>query len=74
MAKPITKDRIIDRLSIKHSISKKKIEKVVNSQFKFVAKTMKKGDFESVRLRFWGKFEVDPYRLKKIQEKSNESK
>lgn len=71
MAKPITKDRIIDRLSRKHSISKKKIEKVVNSQFKFVANTMKEGKFESVRLRFWGKFDVDPYRLQKIQEKSN---
>lgn len=72
MAKPITKDRIIDRLSRKYSLSKKKIEKAVNSQSKFVAKVMKKGKFESVRLRFWGKYHVKPYRLKKIKEKSNE--
>lgn len=69
MGNPITKDRIIDRLSRKYSLSKSKIEEAVDSQFKFVTEVMRKGEFESVRLRFWGVYKVKPYRLKKVKER-----
>ena len=39
---------------------------MVNHQFKFTEKIMKKGDFDSVRLPYFGKFSVNPNRVKHI--------
>lgn len=42
------------------------IESIVDSQFSFLAKHMSLGYFDSVRLPYFGRFAVNPYRLRKI--------
>jgi nucleoid DNA-binding protein len=42
------------------------IESVVESQFQFIAYTMSKGLFDSVRMPYFGRFKVNPYRLRKL--------
>jgi nucleoid DNA-binding protein len=44
-------------------------KEIYNSQFQFVKKTMQKGEFETIKLPYFGKFQVKPYRLQKINEK-----
>ena len=60
---------IIQILATKYNLSLQKVERIVNSQFKFVEKIVKKGDFESVRLPYFGKFSVKAGRLKYIKDK-----
>lgn len=50
------KDKLIDDLSNKYALPAKQVEEAVNSQFKFVAKTIKDGKFHSVRLPYFGVF------------------
>ena len=57
---------IIQILATKYNLSLKKVEEMVNHQFKFTEKIMKKGDFDSVRLPYFGKFSVNPNRVKHI--------
>jgi hypothetical protein len=38
-------------------------EKIVSSQFDFIKYVIQRGDFETVRLPYLGKFEVSPKRL-----------
>lgn len=57
---------IIQTLATKYNLSLSKVEKIVKHQFKFVEKIMKKGDFESIRLPYFGKFSVNPKRVKHI--------
>lgn len=59
--------KIIQKLATKHNLPLSKVEEIVNHQFKFVAKIMKEGKFESVRLPYFGKFSVNKGRLKHIQ-------
>jgi len=65
--KPIFQNGIIKQLAGKYNLPEEKVEEAVYYQFKFVAKTIKKGEFESVRLRRFGKFHVNPNRLKYLQ-------
>tara|TARA_R110002020_G_scaffold341832_1_gene556391 strand:- start:380 stop:604 length:225 start_codon:yes stop_codon:yes gene_type:complete len=58
------KKLIIYYLANKYNLPLQKIEKIVNYQFKYVEKIMKEGKFESVRLPYFGKFSVNPKRLK----------
>lgn len=62
--------QIVEELADKHGISKSQAHKAVYSQFRFVRYIMEKGDAEAVRLRFFGKFDVHPKRLKKVVENS----
>jgi len=64
------KKLIIQKLATKYNLPLKKIENIVNSQFKFVSKKMRDGKFESIRLPYFGKFSVNEKRLKYIKEKS----
>jgi len=61
---------LIQKLATKYNLPLKEIESIVYSQFKFVAKIMSKGKFESIRLPYFGKFHVKSKRLKYIKEKS----
>ena len=70
MAKKVNSDFIIQKLAKKYGISAKEVEKAVSSQFKFVARVMKTGKFESVRVPFWGIYEVHKYRKEKIDERT----
>ena len=42
------------------------IQQVVESQFAFVKYTIEKGLFDSVRMPYFGRFRVNPYRLRKL--------
>ena len=53
------KKLIIYYLANKYNLPLKKIEKIVNYQFKYVEKIMKEGKFESIRLPYFGKFSVN---------------
>ena len=69
---------IIQILATKYNLPLKKVEEIVNHQFKFVSKIMKKGNFDSIRLPYFGLFSVNPNRVKyltKLKNKvTNESK
>tara|TARA_R100001244_G_C5135292_1_gene126718 strand:- start:21 stop:236 length:216 start_codon:yes stop_codon:yes gene_type:complete len=64
----MSKDKkiIIQILATKYNLSLSKVEEIIKHQFKFIEKIMKKGDFESVRLPYFGKFSVNPKRVKYI--------
>tara|TARA_R100000315_G_scaffold52244_1_gene25967 strand:+ start:189 stop:416 length:228 start_codon:yes stop_codon:yes gene_type:complete len=64
---------IIQILATKYNLSLKRVENIVNSQFKFVEKIIKQGNFDSVRLPYFGKFSVNPNRIKHIN-KLNEKR
>jgi len=57
---------IVQILATKHNLPLKKIEEIVNHQFKFAEKIMKKGNFDSIRLPYFGKFSVNPKRVEHI--------
>ncbi len=65
---------IIQILATKYNLPLQKVEDIVNSQFKFVEKIMKEGNFESIRLPYFGKFSVNPKRLKHINKLYNDKK
>jgi len=69
-----SKKEIIQTLATKYKLPLKKVEEIVNHQFKFVEKVIKKGKFEMVRLPYFGKFSVNPKRVKHINKLKNESK
>ena len=54
-------------------MSLKKIEEIVNHQFKYIEKTMKEGKFETIRLPYFGKFSVNPKRREHINKLKNET-
>ena len=62
---------IIQILATKYNLPLKKVEDIVNSQFKFVEKVMKEGNFDSIRLPYFGKFSVNPNRVKHINNLKN---
>mgnify|MGYP003114649433 CR=1 FL=1 len=67
------KEDLIYSLANKYDLPLKKVKEIVEYQFKFVEKIMKKGDFDSIRLPYFGKFTVNPNRVKHITKLKNES-
>jgi nucleoid DNA-binding protein len=51
-----SKKEIIQILATKYNLPLEKVEKIVNSQFKYVAKVMAEGNFDAIRLPYFGKF------------------
>tara|TARA_R100000908_G_C3714321_1_gene119706 strand:+ start:496 stop:717 length:222 start_codon:yes stop_codon:yes gene_type:complete len=68
------KKEIIYSLANKYDLPLKKIEEIVNYQFKYTAKVMKEGKFEIIRLPYFGKFSVNSSRVKHINKLKDESK
>jgi nucleoid DNA-binding protein len=68
-----SKKAIIQILATKHNLPLQKVEEIINHQFKFVEKIMKKGKFEMVRLPYFGKFSVNPRRVEHINKLKDES-
>ena len=64
------KEEIIHMLATRYNLPIKKVTEIVNYQFKYVNKIMKRGKFESIRLPYFGKFSVQPNRLKYINKKN----
>tara|TARA_R100001594_G_C4028169_1_gene260700 strand:- start:644 stop:871 length:228 start_codon:yes stop_codon:yes gene_type:complete len=61
-------------LATKYNLPLSKVEEMINYQFKFVEKIMRKGKFEGIRLPYFGKFHVNKHRLKYIQKLSDDKK
>jgi len=57
---------IIQTLATKYNLPLQKVKEIVEHQFKFVEKIIKKGDFDSIRLPYFGKWSVNPNRVKYI--------
>ena len=68
------KKELIYHLANKYDLPLKKVKQMIEYQFKFVEKIMKKGGFESIRLPYFGKFTVNPKRIEHITKLKNESK
>lgn len=67
---PLYQQSIINKLAKEYHLSPDKVREAVMYQFRFVRKIMTKGKFESVRLRYFGEFHVNPKRLQKLQERN----
>ena len=60
------KNLIVYYLANKYDLPIGKIEKIINYQFKYIEKIMKQGKFETVRIPYFGKFSVNPNRVKHL--------
>ena len=60
------KKEIIHYLSNKYNLPIKKVEQMINHQFKYVSNVMHLGNFEIIRLPYFGKFSVNPNRVKHL--------
>lgn len=56
-------DNIINKLALKYNMDSDLLERIVRSEFKFIADTMSEGNYESVHLQYFGKVAVKPKRL-----------
>ena len=63
---------IIYFLANKYNLPLQEIDSIVNSQFKFAKEIIVKGDFDTVRIPYFGKFTVDKGRVKHINRLKNE--
>ena len=63
---------IIYFLANKYDLPLQEVESIVNSQFKFVKDIIGIGDFDTMRLPYFGKFTVDKGRVKHINRLKNE--
>ena len=68
-----SKKEIIQTLATKYNLPLQKVEDIINMQFKYVSKIMGVGDFDSVRLPYFGKFSSKKERRDIITKKKNES-
>jgi nucleoid DNA-binding protein len=67
------KKKLIQLLATEHDLPLNEVEKIVNSQFKLVAKTMSEGNLESIRLPFFGLFKVNKNRVKYVTDAKRKS-
>lgn len=42
------------------------IQDVIESQFAFIKYTIERGRFDSIRMPYFGRFKVNPYRLRRL--------
>jgi len=70
----MVKDReeIIYYLSNKYEVPIYLVREIVNYQFKFVSKQIKEGDYDAIRLPYFGNFSVNKNRVKYITKLKNE--
>ena len=67
------KEELIYSLANKYDLPLKKVKQLIEYQFKFVEKIMKKGNLDSIRLPYFGKFTVNPKRVKHITKLKDET-
>ena len=67
-----TREEIIEHLANKYGLSFEEVEDIINHQFKFVSDVIEKGDFDTVRLPYFGKFTVNKNRVKHINRLKHE--
>ena len=66
------KREIIYFLANKYDLPLQEVESIINSQFKFVKEIIGKGDFDTVRIPYFGKFTVSNGRVKHINRLKDE--
>lgn len=64
------KKEIIQILATKYNLPLEKVDSIVTSQFKYVAKVMGDGTFDAVRLPYFGKFSSKKSRRDNINKKN----
>lgn len=69
-----SKKEIIQLIATKYNLPLKEVAEIVEHQFKYISKIMKQGDFETVRLPYFGKFSVKQGRIDYIKKLKNEKK
>jgi len=67
------KKLIIYYLANKYNLSLSKVERIIGHQFKYLEKIMKEGKLEAVRLPYFGKFSVNPKRVKYLNKNKKEN-
>tara|TARA_R100001244_G_C5101148_1_gene118847 strand:+ start:263 stop:505 length:243 start_codon:yes stop_codon:yes gene_type:complete len=60
------KKEIIYYLANKYNLPLKTIDKITNHQFKYISKIMSLGEFDSIRIPYFGKWSVNPNRVKHL--------
>jgi|TARA_R110000787_G_scaffold112958_1_gene221865 nucleoid DNA-binding protein len=68
------KKEIVQLLATKHNLPLKTVTEIVEYQFKYVTKVMKQGNFDTVRLPYFGKFSVKQGRVDYIEKLKNAKK
>ena len=66
MAKNKVKEELIAKIAEEYGYDKAEVRSIVDSQYSFLRKTIEHGAFDSVRLPYFGRFHVNPYRLHKL--------
>lgn len=74
MARRVDTKLIEAEIANTFGVSIEQVHLAQKSQFDTVAKVMKDGNFDSIRLRFFGRFHVLPGRLEKIRENAQRHK
>ena len=55
-------------MATKYNLPLSKVEEIIDYQFKFTARIIRKGDFEAVRLPYLGRFSAKKGRIKHVQD------
>ena len=74
---PKNKKEIIHYLANKYNLPLQEVEKMVNYQFKYTSEIMKAGNFNGIRIPYFGLFSVNPNRVKyltKLKEEKDDKK
>ena len=67
------KEELIYLLANKYNLPIQKVEEIITFQFKFVKKVMAEGNFDAIRLPYFGKFSAKKERIRHINKKTNET-
>ena len=71
-----SKKELIQILASKYNLPLKIVDDIVDSQFKYVVKIMKEGNFDAIRLPYFGRFSAKKGRIEcvnKLKKKSDGS-
>lgn len=72
-----TQKEIIQKLATKYNLPLAEVERAVMHQFKYVAKVMEDGNFDTIRLPYFGKFSSKKSRrdhLTRLKDGSNNNR
>ena len=70
MAKNKLKQEIYKEIQEEMGGELQEIQQICESQFQYLEKIMKRGAFDSIRLSYFGRFHVNPNRLKKLNDEA----
>jgi len=65
-------EKIYKEVAQEMGLSRSQVQTVAESQFSFVANTMRQKDLNNIRMQFFGEFRVKPGRLKFLSDEGKE--